>query len=374
MGVLGRAPAPAAAVAVRRPDRLGAAHGGAVRDGAGGLHARAGRARAPGSGAEVRDADRLAPARAGRAVRARLPRGGGGAAALARRARTRCCAGCACSTSRASCSTTPTRWSWPPSRPGCRWTSWRRGPPRPRSRTALRADMRARRARRRRPRARRTTSSAARRTERRYTCPSYELIRSTPPPADWPTAARVDLPGFRPVEAYEAAIANLAPELTRRPDPASVREVLEWAGMPLATVEVAAVCDREVADVRGELARGARLRSRSAATATGPRLSRHSGSCASFARSDARRSSLSLALARRPAGLGRLKLAAGPAARAALATYGIRDEPLAGHRCGPRWARSRPGWRSCVAAGAPARHVRGRRRCSPSSRPRRRAR
>jgi predicted DsbA family dithiol-disulfide isomerase len=93
--------------------------------------------------------------------------------------------------------------------------------------------------------------------ERRYTCPSYELVRVTPPPADWPTARRVDLPGFRPVEAYEAAIANLAPELTRRPDPDSVVEVLAWAGVPLATAEVAAVCDREIADVRGELARAA---------------------------------------------------------------------------------------------------------------------
>ncbi len=91
--------------------------------------------------------------------------------------------------------------------------------------------------------------------ERRYTCPSYELIRVVDPPVDWPTASRVDLPGFRPVEAYEAAIANIAPELTRRPDPESVDEVLMWAGMPIATAEVAAVCDREIADVRTELAR-----------------------------------------------------------------------------------------------------------------------
>ena len=93
--------------------------------------------------------------------------------------------------------------------------------------------------------------------ERRYTCPSYELLRATDPPADWPTARRVDLPGFRPVEAYEAAIANLAPELTRRPDPQAAGEVLEWAGVPLATVEVAAVMDRDAAEVRGELARSA---------------------------------------------------------------------------------------------------------------------
>jgi predicted DsbA family dithiol-disulfide isomerase len=95
--------------------------------------------------------------------------------------------------------------------------------------------------------------------ERRYTCPSYELLRGTEPPPDWPTAMRVDLPGFRPVEAYEAAIANLAPELTRRADPESPAEVLAWAGVPLATAEVAAVMDREPADVRGELARAARF-------------------------------------------------------------------------------------------------------------------
>ena len=95
--------------------------------------------------------------------------------------------------------------------------------------------------------------------ERRYTCPSYELERTTPSPADWPTASRVDLPGFRPVEAYEAAIANLAPELTRRADPEDVEEVLDWAGMPLATAEVAAVSDRPIADVREELSRTARF-------------------------------------------------------------------------------------------------------------------
>ena len=112
---------------------------------------------------------------------------------------------------------------------------------------ALRADMRAAR----------TPSPASRAQdyklggppeERRYTCPSYELFRGD---------ARVDLPGFRPSEAYEAALANLAPELTRRPDPASVTEVLEWAEYPLATAEIAAVCDREIPDARVELARTA---------------------------------------------------------------------------------------------------------------------
>ena len=41
--------------------------------------------------------------------------------------------------------------------------------------------------------------------------------------------------------------------LTRAPDPRSVDEVLDWAPYPLATVEVAAVCSRRVADVRAEL-------------------------------------------------------------------------------------------------------------------------
>jgi hypothetical protein len=41
-----------------------------------------------------------------------------------------------------------------------------------------------------------------------------------------------------------------------RPAPGSVAEVLEWAGTPLATAEVAAVCGR---DVRDELARVARF-------------------------------------------------------------------------------------------------------------------
>ena len=101
------------------------------------------------------------------------------------------------------------------------------------------------RARRRPPRARRTTSSAGRRRSAATPAPPTSCCATRDPPADWPTARRVDLPGFRPVEAYEAAIANLAPELTRRPDPRTAGEVLEWAGVPLATAEVAAVMDRE---------------------------------------------------------------------------------------------------------------------------------
>src|SRR5919202_5137915 len=66
---------------------------------------------------------------------------------------------------------------------------------------------------------------------RRYTAPSYEIRRLD-------GGARFDVPGFQPVETYEAAIANLAPELERREQPESVEEGLAWAGRPLATPEV----------------------------------------------------------------------------------------------------------------------------------------
>ena len=83
---------------------------------------------------------------------------------------------------------------------------------------------------------------------RRYTCPSYEIERS----AD---GARLDAPGFQPLESYEAAIANLAPELERRPDPETVEEVLAWADEPLATAEVAVLCGFSHTRAREELSR-----------------------------------------------------------------------------------------------------------------------
>ena len=58
------------------------------------------------------------------------------------------------------------------------------------------------------------------------------------------------MPGFNPVEAYEVAIANLAPGLERRPKPGSVEEVLTWAGEPLATAEVAAVMQVDATEAR----------------------------------------------------------------------------------------------------------------------------
>lgn len=84
--------------------------------------------------------------------------------------------------------------------------------------------------------------------ERRYTAPSLELTRSD-------RAGTVSLPGFTPVEAYEAAIANLAPELERRPRPESVEELLARSPWPLATAEVIAVTGLDEPAARSALAR-----------------------------------------------------------------------------------------------------------------------
>src|SRR3954447_23095337 len=86
---------------------------------------------------------------------------------------------------------------------------------------------------------------------RHYTAPLYEIARLD-------GSARFDVPGFQPVESYEAAIANLAPELERRAQPDSVEDVLDWAGEPLATAEVATIMGIDRDDARTELARVAR--------------------------------------------------------------------------------------------------------------------
>jgi hypothetical protein len=85
------------------------------------------------------------------------------------------------------------------------------------------------------------------RERRRYTAPSYELERAD--------GARSVVPGFNPVETYEAAVANLAPELARRPKPESVEELLAWADEPLATAEVALVVQLDLQQTRAALSR-----------------------------------------------------------------------------------------------------------------------
>lgn len=83
---------------------------------------------------------------------------------------------------------------------------------------------------------------------RRYTCPSYEIVRRS-------DGVRIAVPGFQPFAAYDVVLANLVPGTERRDPPGSVREVLNWAGEPLASREVAVVCDIDHATAREELGR-----------------------------------------------------------------------------------------------------------------------
>jgi predicted DsbA family dithiol-disulfide isomerase len=83
---------------------------------------------------------------------------------------------------------------------------------------------------------------------RRYTCPSYEIERK----AD---GVRIAVPGFQPFPVYDVVTANLLPGLERQAAPETVQEVLAWTGTPLATKEVAVVCDIDFDDAREALSR-----------------------------------------------------------------------------------------------------------------------
>lgn len=80
----------------------------------------------------------------------------------------------------------------------------------------------------------------------RYTCPSYEITRV----ADGVTIA---VPGFQPFAVYDVVLANLVPGTDRRDPPVDVSEVLRWASTPLATREVAVLCDIDQPDAREAL-------------------------------------------------------------------------------------------------------------------------
>ena len=64
---------------------------------------------------------------------------------------------------------------------------------------------------------------------------------------------RIVMPGFQPFAVYEVAMANVAPELERRPAPQTVDEVLDWAPYPLATAEVAELRGVSLDEAREEL-------------------------------------------------------------------------------------------------------------------------
>lgn len=82
----------------------------------------------------------------------------------------------------------------------------------------------------------------------RYTCPSYEIVRIS-------DGVRIAVPGFQPFNVYDVATANLVPGVDRREPPESVEEVLRWTGTPLATKEVAVVCDISMDEARERLGR-----------------------------------------------------------------------------------------------------------------------
>jgi hypothetical protein len=83
---------------------------------------------------------------------------------------------------------------------------------------------------------------------RRYTCPSYELCRRS-------DEVKIAVPGFQPFAAYDVVTANLVPGENRRPAPSSVEDVLRWADEPLATQEVAVVCEISFEEARADLGR-----------------------------------------------------------------------------------------------------------------------
>jgi predicted DsbA family dithiol-disulfide isomerase len=85
---------------------------------------------------------------------------------------------------------------------------------------------------------------------RRYTCPSYEITRV----ADGVT---LTAPGFQPYAVYWALVANLIPQAQQQAVPDRVDAVLAWAGEPLATQEIAVVCEIDPAEARQLLSRAA---------------------------------------------------------------------------------------------------------------------
>jgi predicted DsbA family dithiol-disulfide isomerase len=82
--------------------------------------------------------------------------------------------------------------------------------------------------------------------QRRYAAPTYVIGETV-------------IPGFNPVEAYELAVAHGAPDLPRRPVPASIEELLGWTDEPLATAEVALIMQTDLADARARLGQVARF-------------------------------------------------------------------------------------------------------------------
>lgn len=88
---------------------------------------------------------------------------------------------------------------------------------------------------------------------RRYTCPSYEITRLE-------DSVTIAVPGFQPFAVYDTILANLVPDLERRPAPQSASEVLRWSAVPLSTQEVAVLLGIDFDEAREQLGRVARQR------------------------------------------------------------------------------------------------------------------
>jgi len=82
----------------------------------------------------------------------------------------------------------------------------------------------------------------------RYTCPSYRFTRGR---------LTLEAPGFQPPRVYEALVANLAPDITPRPETRRIEDVLAWAPYPLATAELAIIMESDLATVARRLAESA---------------------------------------------------------------------------------------------------------------------
>jgi predicted DsbA family dithiol-disulfide isomerase len=86
---------------------------------------------------------------------------------------------------------------------------------------------------------------------RRYTCPSYvfTVLGGEAIATDGGADSRVaEVPGFQPWSVIEAVVANLVPDLDRRPWPEDPAEALRWAPFPLATQEVVDLLDLDDLD------------------------------------------------------------------------------------------------------------------------------
>ena len=83
---------------------------------------------------------------------------------------------------------------------------------------------------------------------RRYSCPTYEITRLS-------DDVTIAVPGFQPFAVYDTILANLVPGMERREPAETATEVLEWTRVPLATQEVAVLCENDFDDAREELGR-----------------------------------------------------------------------------------------------------------------------